>query len=52
MVMAGGFSATLGDDGQRTADTADASVVVTDRVRPVGSGNRRLQAAGESRDGG
>jgi hypothetical protein len=31
MVMAGGCIATLGDDGSRTAETADVSVVVTDR---------------------
>jgi hypothetical protein len=35
MVMAGGFSATLGGDGSQTAETADASVVVTGRCEAL-----------------
>jgi hypothetical protein len=31
MVTTGGFTATLGGDGSRTAETADVSVAVTDR---------------------
>jgi hypothetical protein len=47
MVMAGGFSATLGGDGSQTAETADANVVVTDRREApwaLGSGVSRPEA--------